>query len=114
MKDFQMNLWLKSEVTSILWPEKGLNLVSFFSSVNHFIYFFTLLGLGCCEGFSLVVANEGSSSLQGQGFSWWCLLFLGSKGSRHSGSAGPRAQTQGWWPAGLLAPGHVGSSQTRN
>ena len=30
MKDFQMNLWLKSKVTSILWPEKGLNLVSFF------------------------------------------------------------------------------------
>ena len=29
-----MNLWLKSKVTSILWPENGLNLVSYFSFVN--------------------------------------------------------------------------------
>ena len=41
-----------------------------------FIYFFAVLGLRCREGFSLVAASGGYSSLHCTGFSWRCLLFL--------------------------------------
>ena len=49
-------------------------------------------------GLSLVVASRGYSSLQCAGFSLRWFLLLQSTGSRH---------------AGLVAPRHVGSSQTR-
>ena len=54
---------------------------------------------------SLVVASGGYSSLRCAGFSLRWLLFLRSMGSR--------AQAQYLWRWGLVAPQHVGSSQTR-
>ena len=60
-----------------------------------FIYLLAVLGLHCCAGFSLVVVR---------GFSLQRLLLLRSRGSRE--------QAQQLWCMGLVAPRHVGSSQT--
>ena len=50
-----------------------------------FIYLFlTVLGLCCWEGFSLIAASGGDSSLQHTSFSLQWLL-LQSTGSRHTG-----------------------------
>ena len=63
-----------------------------------FIYFLAVLGLHCCEGFSLVVVSQDNSLLLCWGFSlWWLLLF------QSTGSVVVRT---------LLALRHVGSSQT--
>ena len=62
------------------------------------IYFLAVLGLHCCEGFSLVVVSQDNSLLLCWGFSlWWLLLF------QSTGSVVVRT---------LLALRHVGSSQT--
>ena len=91
-----------------------------------------------CMGFSLVVASGGYSSLRCVGFSLQWLLLLQSMGSRRTGFsscgawaqqlwlvgsrehrhqqlclAGSRVQAQYVWRMGLVAPRHVGSSQTR-
>ena len=75
---------------------------------------------------SLVVASGGYSSLWCAGFSLGCLLLLQSTGSRCAGFSscgtraqqlwlvGSRAQAQQLWRTGLVAPLHVGYSQTRD
>ena len=55
--------------------------------------FLAVLGLCCCRGFSLAVVSGGYSSLQ---------------------TTGSRAQTLKLGCTGLVAPRHVGSSQTRD
>ena len=76
-------------------------------------------------GLSLVAASRGYSLLRWVGFSLRSLLLLLSTGSRHVGFSscgtqaqqlrlvGFRAQAQWLWCTGLVAPRHVGSSQTR-
>ena len=44
--------------------------------------FLAVLGLCCCVGFPLAVVSWGCSLVAGHGFSLWCLLLLGSMGSR--------------------------------
>ena len=77
------------------------------------------------SGLSLVVASRGYSSLQCVGFSLRRLLLLRSMGSRRTGFSscgtraqqlwlvGSKAQAQQLWHTGLVAPRHVGSSQSR-
>ena len=93
----------------------------------NFIFCFIFVCVGSSllhTGFSLVAASGGYSSLRCAGFS--CGGFsLWSMGSRHAGfdSCGTRvqqlwlavsrAQAQQLWRTGLVAPQHVGSSQTR-
>ena len=75
---------------------------------------------------SLVAASEVYTSLRCVGFSLQWLLLLWSMGSRHMGFsscstwaqqlwlAGSRAQVRYLWHTGLVAPRHVGYSQTRD
>ena len=106
-----------------------------------FIYFLAALGLRCCaRAFSLVAASRGYSSLRCAGFSLQWLLLLRRTGSRRTttepsccavvkacrlSSCGMQALecagfssfgtwTQQLWHTGLVAPRHVGSSQTRD
>ena len=65
-------------------------------------------------GLSLVAGSGGYSSLQCTGFSLWWLLFLCSMGSRHLGFSNFGLWAQQLWLLGLVAPGDVGSSQSRN
>ena len=64
-----------------------------------------MLGLGFCGGHSLVAASGGQSSSQCADLSLSRPLLLRSTGSRRAGSV--------VWLTGLVAPRHVGSSQTR-
>ena len=87
-----------------------------------FCLFLAVLGLGCCEGFSLVVASRTHSSLQCTGFSLqWLLLWR----SRVLGCVGfSSCSTWAWccsWAlehrlesCGFVAPQQVGSSWTRD
>ena len=78
----------------------------FYFLLNLFILFLAALGLHCClRGLSLVAVSGGYSSLRCAGFSLWWLLLLRSTGSR--------ARAQYLWHTGLVAPQHMGSSQTR-
>ena len=84
-----------------------------------FIYFWLLWVFVAALGLSPVEASGGYSSLQCSGFSLRWLLLLGSTGSRARGlqqlwHAGSKAQAQQLWHTGLVAPPHVGSSQTRD
>ena len=106
-------------------PNETRIIISFL--INLFILFiFGCIGsLLLCVGFSLVAVSGGYSSLQCAGFSLRWLLLLRSMGSRHAGFsscgtrakqlqlAGCRVQAQQLWCMGLVAPWHVGSSQTR-
>ena len=77
------------------------------------------------RGLSLVAGSGGYSSLLCTGFSLQWLLLLRSIGSRRTGFSscstwahqlwlsGSGAQAQQLWHTGLVAPWHVGSSQTR-
>ena len=77
------------------------------------------------RGLSLVASNRGYSSLWCAGFSLQWLILLQSTGSRCAGfsscgmwaqelwHSGSRMQAQQLWCKGLVAPQHVGSSQTR-
>ena len=90
-----------------------------------FIYFWLRWVFIAVHGLSLVAASGGYSSLRCTGFSLQWLLSLWSTDSRHVGfiSCGTRAQqlwltgsrepAQQLWRTGLIAPWHVGSSQTR-
>ena len=76
-------------------------------------------------GFLLVVVSGACSSLLYAGFSLRWLLLLRNTGSRRMGCSscdtwaqqlclmGSRAQAHQLWHTGLVAPRHVGSSQTR-
>ena len=66
------------------------------------------------HGLSLVAASGGYSSLQCVGFSLRCLLLLWNIGSRHAGFSSCGMRAQELWLTGLVAPWHVGSSQTRD
>ena len=83
--------------------------------VGWFLFFFFLINLfiyGCVgslllrRGLSLAAVSWGYSSLWCAGFSLRWLLLLWSTGSRAHG-------LQELWRTGLVAPRHVGSSQTR-
>ena len=85
-----------------------------------------MLGLGCCEGFSLVVESRCYSLSSCMGFSVQWLILWQSTGSRHTGISrcstwaqelqllGSRAQAQKLWGRGLAALQHVGSSPIRD
>ena len=89
------------------------------------IYFWLCCVFIAIHELSLVAASRGYSLLRCAGFSLWWLLLLRSTGSRHVGFSscgtwarqlwltGSRAQAQQLWSTGLVAPRHVGSSQTR-
>ena len=91
-----------------------------------FIYFWLCWVFIAACGLSLVAASKGYSSLQCVGFSLRWLLLLQSTGSRNVGfsscgmwapqlwCADSRAQAQQLWHTGLVAPGRVGSSRTRD
>ena len=90
-----------------------------------YLYFWLCWVFIAACGLSLVAASRGYSSLQCAGFSLQWLLLLWSTGSRRTGFSscgtraqqlwlmGSRAQAQKLWRTGLVAPWHVGSSQTR-
>ena len=102
-----------------------------FSMKLCFINLFYLFIFGCVgssllpAGFSLVAASGSCSSLRCAAFLLQWLLLLLSMGSSRPGSSscgtwaqqlwlsGSRAQAQQLWRTGLVAPRHVGSSQTR-
>ena len=65
------------------------------------------------RGLSLVAVSGGYSSLRCVGFSLRWLLWLQSTGSRRVGFSSCSAWAQYLWHTGLVAPRHVGSSQTR-
>ena len=88
-------------------------------SFKTFIYL-----LGCAGSLVIVAVSQGYSSLQCMGFSQQWLLLLQSTGSRHMGFSGcgmgSVVALPGLWGTGsivgclgLIAPWHVGSSQTR-
>ena len=91
----------------------------------YFIYFWLLWVFIAVHRLSLVVVSGGYSSLRCRGFSLRWLLLLWSMGSRSTGFsscgtqaqqlwfAGSRVQAQQLLCMGLVAPRHVGSSQTR-
>ena len=71
-----------------------------------FKFIFGCVGLLCFARLSLAVVNMSYSLLRSTGFSLrWFHLFQ---------STGSRARTQQLWHMGLVAPRHVGSSQTRD
>ena len=78
-----------------------------------FIYFGLHWVFVAVRGLSLVVVSKGYSSLWCVGFSLRWLLLLWSTGSRHMGFSSCVMQAQQLWHTGLVAPQHVGSSQTR-
>ena len=88
---------------------------SFFFFLNLFIYFWLHWVFVAERRLSLVVVSGGYSSWQCAGFSlqWFLLLQLQSVGSRHAGFSSCGMWAQQLWLAGLVAPWHVGSSQTR-
>ena len=77
-----------------------------------FIYFWLCWVFVSVRGLSLVVASGGHSSSQCADLSLSRPLLLRSTGSRRAGSA-IVAQAQQLWLTCLVAPRHVGSSQTR-
>ena len=92
-----------------------------------FIYFWLCWVFVATRGLSLVAASGDYSSLQCACFSLRWLLLLWSTGSRRAAGfsscgtqaqqlwlAGCRMQSQQLWHTGLVAPRHVGSSQTRD
>ena len=97
----------------------------YFFKINLFIYFWLCWVFAAMHGLSLVVVSWGYSSLQCAGFSLQWLLFLWNMGCWRVGFcscctwaqqlwfARSRAQAQQSWHTGLVAPWHVGSSQTR-
>ena len=77
----------------------------FLKLINLFIYFWLCWVFVSVRGLSLVAASGGQSSSRCTGLSPSRPLLLRSTSSRRTGSA--------VWLTGLVAPGHVGSSQTR-
>ena len=90
----------------------------FFSRLeNHFLgpnfffltYLFNLFIFGCvgssllCEGFPLVAASGGYSSLRCAGFSLWWLLLLQSTGSRRTGFRSCSTRASVVWLVGSRA-----------
>ena len=89
----------------------------FFFSFNLFIL--AVLDPPCCAGSSRVVVSGGRSFLHCAGSSLCWLLLLQSMSSGECGLPwlwlpSSRAQSQWLWCTGLVAPRHLGSSQTRD
>ena len=84
----------------------------FFNLFTLFIYFWRHWVFVATCGLSLVAASGGYSLLRCTGFSLLCLLLLWSLGSRCAGFSSCGSQAQQLWLTGLVAPQHVGSSQT--
>ena len=78
-----------------------------------FVYFWLCWVFIAVHGLSLVVVSGAYSSLWCSGFSLQWLLLLQSTDSRHVGFSSCGTQAQYLWHMGLVAPWHVGSSQTR-
>ena len=119
-RDFSLRWKCKKDLNAII-----LFFPPFFKK-NLFIYLFWLHWVFVAvRGLSLVAESGDYSSLRCMGFSLQWLLLLWSTGSRHTGFSscstraqqlwltGPRAQAQQLQRMGLVAPWHVGSSQTR-
>ena len=98
--------------------------VFFFLNLECYIYFFFLLNFGFIYLFiySFIYGCVGSSPLC-KGFLW--LRQVGAtphhgvqaphyRGLSFCGAQAPDAQAQQLWLTGLVAPRHVGSSQTRD
>ena len=97
----------------------------FFNKFIYLFYFWLHQVFVAAHGLSLVAASRGLSSLWCAGSSLKWLLLLRSTGSRCAGFSscgtwaqqlwltGSRAQAQQLQRTGLVAPRHVGSSQTR-
>ena len=103
-----------------------VKMVRFMFFVFKSIYLFlAVLGLRCCTQAFSSCSKWGLLFVVVRGFSLRWLLLLRSTGSRCAGFsscgtqaqqlwlAGSRAQAQQLWRTGLVAPRHVGSSQTR-
>ena len=89
--------------------------LSMSSSCLKLVHLFLVeLGIHGCKGISLVAMSGGYSLLCCSDFSLWWLLLLQSTGSRHLGFSSCSTWAQYLWWKGLVAPWHVGSSQTRN
>ena len=85
----------------------------FFFNNAQWCFLFGFVGSSLlCKGFSLIAVSGGCSWSQYLGLSRQWLLSLWSIGSAVT-TAGSRAQAQ-LWRTGLAAPGHVGSSWTRD
>ena len=103
-----MNEWLSGEASSSLFLFK--NYLCYFNSIFTLLFeFFFFFG---CVG----------SSFLCEGFLWLrrarATLHRGARASHHRGlsrcgAQAPDAQAQQLWLTGLVAPRHVGSSQTR-
>ena len=108
---------------------EGAPYVNFFKNIFIYLFIFIYFWLHwifiAAHRLSLVASSEGYCSLRCTGFSLRWLLLLWSTGSRHAGFSsssmqaqqlwlmGSRAQAQQLWRTVLVAPRHVGSSQTR-
>ena len=78
------------------------------------MYFWLRWVFVAVQGLSLVAASGVDSLLWCAGFSLWWLLLLQSMGSRGAGFSSCGTWAQQLWHMGLVAPRHVGSSQTRD
>ena len=101
-----------------------LALLIFFFFFNIYLFIFGCVGsLLLCAGF--LQLRRAGATLRCVGFSLRWLLLLRSTGSRHTGFSscgsraqqlwhvGCRAQAQQLWRTGVVAPWHMGSSQTK-
>ena len=88
-------------------------LLFFFFNLFHLFYFWLCWVFVAACRISLVVASGGHSSLQCMGPSLWWLLLLQRTGSRRVSLSSRGTWAQQLWLMGLVAPRHVGSSQTR-
>ena len=120
---FRLSVFPKCKI--ILYFYINLYNIYFLKLINLFICFWLHQAFVAVCRLSLVAVSRGYSQSQCAGFSLWCLLLLRSTGSRCASlsSCGTwaqqlwltdsRAQAQQLWHMGLVAPWHVGSSQTR-
>ena len=82
------------------------NFIHLFTFWRHWVFV-------AARGLSLVVASGGYSSLPCMGCSLRWLLLLWSTSSRRASFSSCGTWAQYLWCTGLVAPWHVGSSQTR-
>ena len=87
-------------------PSPSLPFYFFLKNINLFL---TVLSLRRCMGFYLVTVSRGYSLVPMCASSLRWLLLLWSTRSRFQNS-GSTSQAQQWWPGGLEAPRHEGSS----
>ena len=96
-----------------MWIYKKNLAVIFFNFYYYFFNFWLRWVFVAVHRLSLVAVSRGYSSLWSMGFSLPWLLLLQSTGSRCTGFSSCGARAQQLWHTGLVAPRHVGTSQTR-